>query len=680
MKYLLTILLLSFFTINLNAQIGINTSTPYKNSILDLENQEEKDLSILIGRNNSGKTSFIMLFDKFLKSASKFNFNDFPITLRESILNIDTTTDVYDLSIKLILEITYFKENNLDNLSDFILDLDPKKNKVKILFECVIDKDNLLKDTSHIKPENRNRFIKKNFKNYLIEKIYSFDDYESLKTKNRKNLVEKDKKAIDQIINYQVIHAKRIVASSESEGNSKKVLSSIATSYFNKKAENQLSTDELDDVNASLLDMDKTLEGKYKKFFGDFLNKSKEFLAMTDLRVVSDLESKQVISNHSKIVYGTEDNSLPEHLNGLGYMNILYLLLQLEIKKEFLIEGKKDINLLFVEEPEAHTHPQLQTVFIDKIKVLLSEIPSLQTFITTHSSHIVKNSNFKDIRYFFCDNDGKNVVVKNFYTELQKKYKNEEAEFKFLNQYLSIASAELFFAEKIIFIEGLTEKLLLPYFIQQFDNSLGDKDVKLSSQNISIIEVGANAKAFSHFISFLGIKALIITDIDTSLKTIKTDDTTQNSKTTYPASPVKAATHTSNATLKYFYSSPEFKEEAEWTTWFDNLKKDKLQDDDTKIKLAYQLEENSYHARSFEDSFISINIENLLVNHLKINGVSSEMESQLKSEKDFYKLTDSILVKKSEFASSLLWLALTEQVVWNMPLYIKKGLTWVAKN
>ena len=104
-------------------KIEVNNFRLLKNSILDLENQEEKDLSILIGRNNSGKTSFIMLFDKFLKNASKFNFNDFPITLRESILNIDTTTDVYDLSIKLILEITYFKEDNLDNLSDFILDL-----------------------------------------------------------------------------------------------------------------------------------------------------------------------------------------------------------------------------------------------------------------------------------------------------------------------------------------------------------------------------------------------------------------------------------------------------------------------------------------------------------------------------------------------------------------------------
>ena len=77
-----------------------------------------------------------------------------------------------------------------------------------------------------------------------------------------------------------------------------------------------------------------------KSFLMDFLNKSKAFLDMDEIRVVSNLESKEIISNHSKIVYGLEDSSLPEHLNGLGYMNVLYLLLQLEIKKEFLIEGK----------------------------------------------------------------------------------------------------------------------------------------------------------------------------------------------------------------------------------------------------------------------------------------------------------------------------------------------------
>lgn len=640
-----------------------------KNSILDLETQIDKDLSILIGRNNSGKTSFIMLFDKFLKSSTspKFNFDDFPISIRKNIFDIDENTDIHDISIKLILEITYSEKDNLEKLSDFILDLNPIENKVYILFECYIDKEKLLKELLNVKAENKRRFIKKNLSDFLLFKIYSFENYDSLKTENRGKLIEKEKRAIDSLINYQVIHAKRSVSSSESGVSSKKVLSSLATKYFNKKSENQLSTSELEIINSSLLDMDKTLEGKYKTFFSNFLNKSKDFLAMKELRVVSDLESKEIISNHSKIVYGSEDDSLPEHLNGLGYMNILFLLLELEIKKEFFLESKKDINLLFVEEPKAHTHPQMQTVFIDKIRTLLSEIPSLQTFITSHSSHIVKNCSFKDIRYFNNDVQNRNITIKNFYTELQKKYINEEDEFKFLNQYLSITSAELFFAEKIIFIEGLTEKLLLPYFIKLYDDT---KEEKLSSQNISIIEIGANAKAFNHFIDFLGIKALIITDIDTTLK---------NNAGKYTSEPVKTATHISNTTIRHFYRSPEFSETVEWENWFDELKKDKLHQENNRIKVSYQLEENNYHGRSFEEAFISINVENLKKHLSSINGLNGDAKNLLETCTDFDVLTKSILVKKSDFASSLLWLALTKDVVWNIPSYITNGLLWIAK-
>ncbi len=650
-----------------------------KNSILDLENQEDKDLSILIGRNNSGKTSFIMLFDKFLKkSSASFNFDDFPVSLRKSIFEINEETDINDISIRLIIEITYTDKDNLENLSEFILDLNPSENKVHILFECNIDKKRFLKEIENVKVESRKRFIKKNLSNYLNTSIYTFDSYDNLKAENRNKLIEKDKKSIDNLINYQVIHAKRSVSSSEAGESSKKVLSNLATKYYDKKAENQLSLDDLDVINSELLKMDEALEGKYKEVFHDFLNQSKDFLAMTELKVVSDLESKAIISNHSKVVYGSDNESLPEHLNGLGYMNILYLILQLKIKKEFFIEGAKDINLLFIEEPEAHTHPQMQSVFIEKVRSLLSDVEPLQTFITTHSSHIVKGSEFKDIRYFQNNHDNKNVTIKNFYTELQKKYEKEEDGFKFLNQYLSIASAELFFAEKIIFIEGLTEKLLLPYFIQQYDKTSTD-EVMLSSQNISILEIGANAKAFSHFIDFLGIKALIITDIDTTAKTISRSEKTGKDRTSYPAHPVKGATHISNATIRYFYNSPEFSEEEKWDEWFKNLKLDKHHSEDSNIKLSFQLEENNYHGRSFEESFISINVDNLKANISEVKGLKDDADESLNSIDDIDELTKSILEKKSDFASSLLWLALTKDVDWNMPSYIKKGLVWIAK-
>lgn len=659
-------------------KIEVHNFRLLQNSVLDLENQEDKDLSILIGRNNSGKTSFIMLFDKFLKKSSSFNFDDFPVSLRKNIFEINEKTDINDISIRLIIEITYTDKDNLKNLSELILDLNPSENKVHILFECSIDKKKFIKEIESIKVDNRKRFIKKNLCNYLNTRIYTFDVYDSLKTENRYKLIEKDKKSIDNLINYQVIHAKRSVSSSEADDNSKKVLSNLATKYYDKRTENQLSTNDLDVINASLLEMDKTLEGKYREFFDNFLNKSKDFLAMTDLRVVSDLESKEIISNHSKIVYGSEDESLPEHLNGLGYMNILYLLLQLEIKKEFLIEDNKDINLLFIEEPEAHTHPQMQTVFIEKVRAILEDIPALQTFITTHSTHIVKNSNFKDIRYFYNDLGNRNVTIKNFYTELQNKYEKEKDEFQFLNQYLSITSAELFFAEKIIFIEGLTEKLLLPYFIQQYDKN-NTNEVLLSSQNISILEIGANAKAFSHFIDFLGIKALIITDIDTTKKTLTRNKKTGKDRTSYPAHPVKGATHISNASIRYFYKSPEFNEEEKWNKWFEKLKLDKLHSENSNIKLSFQLEENNYHGRSFEEAFINVNVDNLKDNISEVKGLKDDANESLNSINDIDELTRSILEKKSNFASSLLWLALTKSVNWNMPSYIKEGLAWIAK-
>ena len=646
-----------------------------KDSILDLENQ--KDLSLLIGRNNSGKTSFIVLFEKFLKSeGNKFNFDDFSMGLRQEIFDIDEDTDELAISIKLIFEITYNEDDSLENLSDLILDLDPASNKVNILFECSINKQKLLADLANVDVTLKKRFLKKNLSLYLNQpKIFVFENEQDLEASNRYKIIEKDRKTIEKLINFQVIHAKRGVSSSESSGASRQVLSNITTNYFNKKTENELADNKLDEINSNLLEMDNLLGSSYDTFFNDFLLQAKEFLAISDLKVISDLESKEILSYHSKVVYGNEEEVLPEHLNGLGYMNILYLLLQLEIKKEYLLEGKKDINLLFIEEPEAHTHPQMQTVFIRKIKELLGNISSLQTFITTHSSHIVKNCDFKDIRYFSYNNESKNIEVKNFYSELEKKYDSEKDNFKFLNQYLSIASAELFFAEKIIFIEGVTEGLLLPMFIKEHDKICEDEKLKISSQNITVLEVGANAKAFKHFIDFLNIQTLIITDIDTTIKTTNAKD-----RTVYIASEVNKSTHTSNATIRDFLKSPEFSEEEKFDEWFEKLKANTLQDDDSIIKVAYQTTESEYHGRSFEDAFMSVN-KKLLLEHsdyLKKNGLDSEFEDELKASEDYYSITENILNKKSEFASAILWLALTSEVSWNVPAYIKEGLQWIA--
>ncbi|MBP2116243.1 putative ATP-dependent endonuclease of OLD family [Paenibacillus silagei] len=638
-----------------------------KDTTIDMKN----DLSLLIGRNNSGKTSFLCLFEKFY-TQTRFNYNDFSLSLRDKIKKIESNTAINELSIQMILEIKYDEEDDLENISEFILDLEPDMNTVKIVFECSINKIRLLKDLSTIGEKDREKYITKNIDNYLEEEVYVFEDYSDLESINRHKLIKKDLKAIKKLINFQIIHAKRDVSSSEENRQSKKALSILTTKFFNNNNKNPNA--DFTKINELMIEMDGKLDLNYSEFFAAFLKNSKEFLNLQNLQVVSNLQSKELLENSSQVVYGIENNHLPEHLNGLGYMNILYLLLTIEMKKEIFINDKKDINLLFIEEPEAHTHPQMQYIFARKIKNILLEINNLQTVITTHSSHIVSQCDFKDIRYLLKTEDEENIEIKNFYIELSKRYKDKE-DFKFLEQYLTIQSAELFFASKIIFIEGTTEKILLPYFINKFDeqNIKMDKSyIPLNSQNISVLEVGANAKSFHEFIDFLNIKTLIITDIDTTKKSYN------KNKIVYPACEVSKAQNTSNYTLKHFLKAPEGPDTVEFKAWLEKLVNKTLPNHSENINIAYQELDGTYHGRSFEDAFIHCNLETIKKKRTELQGLKRKEE--LDEILNIYELTEAILDKKSDFASSILYLALTdEEVDWTIPSYIKGGLSWIAK-
>lgn len=118
-------------------------------------------------------------------------------------------------------------------------------------------------------------------------------------------------------------------------------------------------------------EMDDRLDRKYAAFFAPFLKNAKDFLNMGELEVVSSLKAREIVSDSSEVVYGDPAEQLPEYLNGLGHMNILYLLLNIEAKKKLFMENDKDIKLFFIEEPEAHTHPQLQYIFSPDAKVLI---------------------------------------------------------------------------------------------------------------------------------------------------------------------------------------------------------------------------------------------------------------------------------------------------------------------
>ena len=58
----------------------------------------EEELSLVIGKNNTGKTSILSVLDKFLNEKSKFSYDDF---------NIDFRTELKELIIFFSYKISY---------------------------------------------------------------------------------------------------------------------------------------------------------------------------------------------------------------------------------------------------------------------------------------------------------------------------------------------------------------------------------------------------------------------------------------------------------------------------------------------------------------------------------------------------------------------------------------------
>ena len=675
----------------------------------DFKLELKDELSLIIGKNNCGKTSVLVILDKMLNSY-EIAWEDVNLTKQKELYNeineFNGTIEEGDKfleAIKLQLYVEYNDTDSYENIQNFIMDLEPENNIILLEFISSINIKNILELKDIIKEREIkdfstfSRYMSKNFTKYFKIKKYS-RGYD----KETKKLIldmkeEIDSKNIQKVIKVTGIRADRAV--SNDEGNH--ALSILTNRYYETYRKNikDESNSIFQELEVELEKADRTLykiyngekadDGKDSEgIFRDIIDVVKNYGGYDNginISIESSISEKNLLTNNTSLYYKHGDgdsSSLPETYNGLGYLNLIGILFEIETKLQELYEQPADINILYIEEPEAHTHPQLQYIFIRNIKNHINSHRNklnkeknkyLQIIITSHSSHIVSECNFDDIIYLKrIDN---NILAKNFNSLKEEYGGDEKKEFKFVKQYLTLNRSELFFADKVLCIEGDTERILMPammYKVDKMQNSKNESTIPLLSQNISIIEVGAYSHVFIPLFKFLGIKVLIITDIDSAVK---------NNNGKYEKSHPNNATHTSNASIREFfkedgldYGNNQFKELIE------KKGKDKIKD---RIRIAYQIPEieGDYQASSFEDAFISLNKDFILRNKDNLYDYGALKNfSKKEINNDFYKFSLNKIEKKSTFASALLYFDEEENdMEWKVPRYIKEGLLWIQE-
>jgi predicted ATP-dependent endonuclease of OLD family len=438
------------------------------------------------------------------------------------------------------------------------------------------------------------------------------------------------------------------------------------------------------------------------------------------LKIMSALDPAHVMRQDARVHYQIGDDdvaaTLPDSYNGLGFKNLIYMVVEiLDTQARWAtMDYRPPLHLIFVEEPEAHLHAQLQQVFIRQVLGLLKidsdegSIFSSQMVITTHSPHILYERGFRPIRYFRRKKSGKEQLTD--VLNLSGFYLAQSKDRDFLERYLKLTHCDLFFSDAAILVEGNVERLLLPLMIKKVAEPL-------RSACLCILEVGgAFGHRFRSLIEFLGLTTLIITDIDSVAIVPPTecdeDDVDeldildnasegivvqpQNSAQDLPEqlavpAPTKkyakaclpnvSGAATSNQTLIKWLPAKRTIEELLKATEQEKTQKIK---DGAKVRVAYQTERvitwkgitETLCGRTLEEDFGLENPEWSQDEVRKNVGLvlNGGVEDPSTLAKGLHQKVSRKSFDKTNFALAVL----TEnEAAWHVPTYIKEGLIWL---
>ena len=719
----------------------ISDNEDAKNKINKTEEYISKNSSLIVGKNNSGKSTIIKLLTTLqnAKSGSRniFKYTDFNL----NILAKWYQTNINEKSEEEIRNINKSKFPKLE--FQLVLGIDDGNDLISS-FEDILT-------TSEIKTEETEETEEaeaKEISEVIINAKYEVADTQSFLeelVKLNTGYSEKEDQQNEEFSNYK------------KELQYREYLALFSSNYFvlnfypkgRDEPAKEFSLSPLlkvDTIEANTVKNDKTLSQAYNKIVSTYIKNNNmkvintlvddinyKVKDMVDTNIknilqgaVSSIEStknlkmnlhpdvtlEKIFVNSIIYEYQEGNNNIPESQFGMGYTNLMVIIAKIvdyiELYSEKDINGS--VNILCIEEPESFMHPQMQELFIKNISkaiaTLLGKKQQLDTFqiiITTHSTHILNSkiqsgNTLNNISYLgrlggnnIIQNISDKAIVSN--GDINKKT------YEYIKKYLRLEASDLFFADAVILVEGLSEETYLRYEI--------DNHHILKNHHVKIYRIdGAHSHKFIKLLELLGLKTIIFTDLD--LKRTedekKVDIKNNDNPDIIPPniSDLEAKYKTieeslsTNAAIQYFIKKDLNKANADFNEINNEINnkiikklrdKEELSINYNNITLYSQGKINGYYATSFEEAVILTNaidedekvykkslIKLLQYIHPKMKYFSDISEDDDIAGKSYMyqvKLSD----KKSKFFTEIVYLSVTDKTFkLKLPKYIESGL------